>query len=182
MSTFGGPPRSPTQTTPGQHAPPQETTPAQQATVPVARDSPTPPRVGRDRAASSRPASMIGGYQPPLMDTQDTLPELSPIFGFLNSHSNKLYQEGYFLKLNDLDTGRCIWGRRSAGTDTLCRGQTVRRSLVDRMLRPACGHGALPLGCGSSRLCGPRWRGGAYIYQPFRCNDQDGMLGSLKQH
>ena len=47
---------------------------------------------------------MIGGYQPPLMDTQDTIPELLPIFTFLNSHSNKLYQEGYFLKLNDLDT------------------------------------------------------------------------------
>jgi CCR4-NOT transcriptional complex subunit CAF120 len=44
-------------------------------------------------------------YQPPLMDlAEDTLPELLPIFTFLNSHSNKLYQEGYFLKLNDLDT------------------------------------------------------------------------------
>lgn len=43
--------------------------------------------------------------QPPLMDiAEDTLPELLPIFTFLNSHSNKLYQEGYFLKLNDLDT------------------------------------------------------------------------------
>lgn len=43
-------------------------------------------------------------YQPQLMDlAQDTLPELLPIFSFLNSHSNKLYQEGYFLKLNDLD-------------------------------------------------------------------------------
>lgn len=35
---------------------------------------------------------------------QDVIPELAPIFSFLNSHSNKLYQEGYFLKLNDLDT------------------------------------------------------------------------------
>ncbi|KAF2096658.1 hypothetical protein NA57DRAFT_14460, partial [Rhizodiscina lignyota] len=35
---------------------------------------------------------------------QDTLPELQRIFTFLNSHSNKLYQEGYFLKLHDLDT------------------------------------------------------------------------------
>ena len=32
-------------------------------------------------------------------------PELLPIFSFLNSHANKLYQEGYFLKLNDLDNG-----------------------------------------------------------------------------
>ncbi|MCJ1287464.1 hypothetical protein MMC26_006816 [Xylographa opegraphella] len=48
---------------------------------------------------------MIGAYQPPLMEiAQDTLPELQPIFTFLNSHSNKLYQEGYFLKLNDLDS------------------------------------------------------------------------------
>jgi CCR4-NOT transcriptional complex subunit CAF120 len=43
-------------------------------------------------------------YQPPVTDVaQDTLPELQPIFTYLNSHSNKLYQEGYFLKLNDLD-------------------------------------------------------------------------------
>jgi CCR4-NOT transcriptional complex subunit CAF120 len=42
------------------------------------------------------------------MDTaKDTLPELLPIFTFLNSHANKLYQEGYFLKLNDLDTSEC---------------------------------------------------------------------------
>ncbi|KAK4162057.1 hypothetical protein QBC43DRAFT_336600 [Cladorrhinum sp. PSN259] len=35
--------------------------------------------------------------------TQETLPELQPIFTLLNSHSNKLYQEGYFLKLDDQD-------------------------------------------------------------------------------
>ncbi|KAF7506628.1 hypothetical protein GJ744_011560 [Endocarpon pusillum] len=61
----------------------------------------TPPRTRTERS-SSRPGSMV--YQPPLMDTpRDTLPELLPIFTFLNSHANKLYQEGYFLKLNDLD-------------------------------------------------------------------------------
>jgi CCR4-NOT transcriptional complex subunit CAF120 len=38
--------------------------------------------------------------------TRDTEPELIPIFQYLNSHANKLYQEGYFLKLNDLDTSR----------------------------------------------------------------------------
>jgi CCR4-NOT transcriptional complex subunit CAF120 len=44
-------------------------------------------------------------YQPPQTEiAHDTLPELMPIFTFMNSHSNKLYQEGYFLKLNDLDT------------------------------------------------------------------------------
>lgn len=53
-------------------------------------------------------------YQPPVMDVaQDTLPELLPIFTFLNSHSNKLYQEGYFLKLNDLDTRMYIWWRNT---------------------------------------------------------------------
>lgn len=45
---------------------------------------------------------MIQTYQPPLMDvSEDTLPELQPIFTYLNTHGNKLYQEGYFLKLDD---------------------------------------------------------------------------------
>ncbi|KAK4128374.1 hypothetical protein N657DRAFT_560840 [Parathielavia appendiculata] len=35
--------------------------------------------------------------------TEQTLPELQPIFTLLNTHSNKLYQEGYFLKLDDQD-------------------------------------------------------------------------------
>lgn len=61
--------------------------------------------VARTRArADSRPTSIFQAYQPPMMEVaKDTLPELQPIFSFLNSHSNKLYQEGYFLKLNDLD-------------------------------------------------------------------------------
>lgn len=46
---------------------------------------------------------MVQTYQPPTMETQDTIPELLPIFNYLNSHANKLYQEGYFLKLHDLD-------------------------------------------------------------------------------
>lgn len=36
--------------------------------------------------------------------TEDVVPELLPIFSFLNSHANKLYQEGYFLKLEDQNT------------------------------------------------------------------------------
>ncbi|RSL55751.1 hypothetical protein CEP53_006987, partial [Fusarium sp. AF-6] len=61
----------------------------------------TPPR----RRSSSRPPSMVLAHQPPIMDiTEDTIPELQPIFSFLNSHSNKLYQEGYFLKLDDQNT------------------------------------------------------------------------------
>ncbi|KAI0913197.1 hypothetical protein F4823DRAFT_84751 [Ustulina deusta] len=55
--------------------------------------------------SSSRPLSMVQTYQPPRMDvTEDTIPELQPIFTFLNSHANKLYQEGYFLKLDDQNT------------------------------------------------------------------------------
>ncbi|KJZ72592.1 hypothetical protein HIM_07951 [Hirsutella minnesotensis 3608] len=55
--------------------------------------------------STSRPLSMIQAYQPPLMDiNEDTIPELQPIFTFLNTHSNKLYQEGYFLKLDDQNT------------------------------------------------------------------------------
>jgi len=57
---------------------------------------------------------MIQTYQPPVMEvSQDTLPELQRIFTFLNSHSNKLYQEGYFLKFHDTDTrGRPAPDRR----------------------------------------------------------------------
>lgn len=48
---------------------------------------------------------MVQTYQPNQVDvSQDTPPELAPIFSYLNSHSNKLYQEGYFLKLHDLDS------------------------------------------------------------------------------
>nr|POE49424.1 protein skg3 [Quercus suber] len=65
----------------------------------------TPSRARGDSRVGTRPVSMIQTYQPPQMDVaQDTPPELQPIFSFLNSHSNKLYQEGYFLKLHDLDT------------------------------------------------------------------------------
>lgn len=58
-----------------------------------------------DSRASVRPMSMIQTYQPPVMEvSHDTLPELQRIFMFLNSHSNKLYQEGYFLKFHDTDS------------------------------------------------------------------------------
>lgn len=59
--------------------------------------------------SSSRPLSMVQAYQPPVMDVnEDTIPELQPIFTFLNSHGNKLYQEGYFLKLDDQNTCECL--------------------------------------------------------------------------
>jgi CCR4-NOT transcriptional complex subunit CAF120 len=48
---------------------------------------------------------MLVTYQPPMMDLNgDTPPELAPVFTFLNNHATKLYQEGYFLKLHDLDS------------------------------------------------------------------------------
>ncbi|RAL08196.1 PH domain protein [Aspergillus homomorphus CBS 101889] len=57
-----------------------------------------------ERRISSRPGSTSFSHNPPLVEfSQDTPPELQPIFGHLNSHANKLYHEGYFLKLNDLD-------------------------------------------------------------------------------
>ena len=69
----------------------------------ISTASPNPPRNRNETRTSSRPSSMIQTYQPPVMDVGDTIPELLPIFTYLNSHSNRLYQEGYFLKLNDLD-------------------------------------------------------------------------------
>ena len=47
---------------------------------------------------------MIQTYHPHLMDTNNAIPELQPIYTLLNSHANKLYQEGYFLKLDDQNT------------------------------------------------------------------------------
>lgn len=61
------------------------------------------PNLGR--RAASRPTSM--SMPPGQIDmSQETPPELQPVFSYLNSHSNKLYQEGYFLKLHDLDSRR----------------------------------------------------------------------------
>ena len=39
---------------------------------------------------------------------QDIPPELQRILSYLNAHTNKLYQEGYFLKLHDLDSRKAI--------------------------------------------------------------------------
>lgn len=127
ISQWGGAPRSPTPSS----APPSPTvaqSPTKQQvdanTVSItpssstqnfdryntASSSPTTQQRNRaDSRPSSRPVSMIQTYQPPLMEVaQDTLPELQPIFTYLNSHSNKLYQEGYFLKLHDLDSRKLL--------------------------------------------------------------------------
>ncbi|KAI9727941.1 MAG: hypothetical protein M1828_005346 [Chrysothrix sp. TS-e1954] len=112
-----GPPRSPA------HSPPSPSSPS----APLHQDFPqkngssadvssAKPRPSEDGTgvtprprASSRPASrrdsLAQAYQPPVMEiNEDTPAELQPIFTYLNSHSNKLYQEGYFLKLHDLDS------------------------------------------------------------------------------
>lgn len=69
------------------------------------RESPQRRENVQGNRVSSRPLSMVQTYQPPLMElSHDTLPELQPIFTYLNSHGNKLYQEGYFLKLDDQNT------------------------------------------------------------------------------
>ncbi|KAI9894939.1 MAG: hypothetical protein M1814_000159 [Vezdaea aestivalis] len=110
MSHFSTSSRSPTPTHNTRQALDEVSTSSQNNLIGSTRDSPPLPRQRTDRPPS-RPTSMIQTYNPPLMEVaQDTLPELQPIFSFLNSHSNKLYQEGYFLKLNDLDS----YGRPNA--------------------------------------------------------------------
>ena len=105
MSAFGGPPKSPGATsTPTSQPPLQEVASSSAPLAGPTQDSPSSRKTRTERSAS-RPLSMVQAYQPPLVEiAQDTIPELQPIFSFLNSHSNKLYQEGYFLKLNDLDS------------------------------------------------------------------------------
>ncbi|KAF2730162.1 hypothetical protein EJ04DRAFT_474259 [Polyplosphaeria fusca] len=111
----GGSPHRRTPSSTGQSpAPPSPAPPSPSAKQPMASETPTdnfdysssPGGQQRvDSRPSSRPMSMIQTYQPPMMEvSQDTLPELQRIFTFLNSHSNKLYQEGYFLKFHDTDS------------------------------------------------------------------------------
>lgn len=65
----------------------------------------TAPPTAKPYSSSPRPQSMLFAYTPPIPDiaTENTLPELQPIFSFLNKHAHKTYHEGYLLKLNDLD-------------------------------------------------------------------------------
>lgn len=127
------------------------------------------PRVQRERAPS-RPMSMVQTYQPPLMDvSQDTLPELQPIFTFLNSHSNKLYQEGYFLKLDDQNTRMYHLIFECPFSKTLHRGKGQRRSNMDRMLRTTCRNSLVIMGCSGARCSRSRRGGSAQIHKLDRC-------------
>ncbi|KAL2823184.1 hypothetical protein BDW59DRAFT_149051 [Aspergillus cavernicola] len=71
-------------------------------------DTPSPldgsPSSKADRRMS-RPGSTVFSHNPPFMHlAEDTPAELQRIYSYLNSHTNKLYYEGYFLKLSDLET------------------------------------------------------------------------------
>ncbi|KAF4124053.1 CCR4-NOT transcriptional complex subunit CAF120 [Geosmithia morbida] len=62
-----------------------------------------PPAVGP--LVYQNPLRPFHTYQPRTMEVnENTIPELQPVFSYLNSHSNKLYHEGYFLKLDDQNT------------------------------------------------------------------------------
>ncbi|KAL2182702.1 hypothetical protein L209DRAFT_601529 [Thermothelomyces heterothallicus CBS 203.75] len=81
--------------------PPSE---GEHAATPTSVDNSPSSSPARRSRRSSRPLSMVQTYHPPVMAVNEqTLPELQPIFTLLNSHANKLYQEGYFLKLDDQD-------------------------------------------------------------------------------
>ncbi|RKF77986.1 putative ph domain protein [Golovinomyces cichoracearum] len=55
--------------------------------------------------SNSKLISKHNVYQQAVINAeQNTPPELQPIFAFLHSHTNKIYQEGYFLKLDDQNT------------------------------------------------------------------------------
>ncbi|KAJ5763527.1 hypothetical protein N7533_002208 [Penicillium manginii] len=116
ISTFGNPKNNDSQkenrkekrksssnVTPAQ-TPPRWQTPSPDTPSPPSELSPVNGSTPRGEGIGSRPASMIFSRNPPLVaQTEDTPPELSPIFTYLNIHTNKVYQEGYFLKLNDQD-------------------------------------------------------------------------------
>lgn len=112
ISAFGGPKnndsekenrKSSNNVTPAQ-TPPRYDTPSPGTPSPPTEPASMGGATPRGDGISARPASTIFSRNPPLMThAEDTPPELSPIFSFLNIHTNKVYHEGYFLKLNDQD-------------------------------------------------------------------------------
>lgn len=72
----------------------------------------------RNRSSSGRPLSaLFPTHQVSVADAErqpTTELELEPVFGHFNTQSNKLYYEGYLLRLNDLDS--CKFGSDSAHT------------------------------------------------------------------
>lgn len=85
-----------------------------QPSVSASSTIPSPP-VTKSSAfrSSSRNGHMPFGthwnVQPSVLGVaHETPPELQPILSFLSNHSKKLYTEGYFLKLTDLNPGMLI--------------------------------------------------------------------------
>lgn len=128
---------------------------------------------GRNRSNSGRPLSIVQTFQPPIMDVgDDTIPELLPIFTFLNSHSNKLYQEGYFLKLDDQNTralARAYFVSLFVPSNNFCRWTPQPRQDVDRVLCSARRHCIVTMGRRRTGRSRRGWRGAAEIHQPDRC-------------
>ncbi|KAL5412068.1 hypothetical protein PMIN03_003758 [Paraphaeosphaeria minitans] len=118
------------------------------ASLDTREHSPSPePHALPDQRRSSRPLSMIQTYQPSVMEIgQDTLPELQRIFTFLNSHSNKLYQEGYFLKFHDTDSRTSISPTTHACETDSCRWPPRSRPRLAGVLCPAGGHHPVVVG------------------------------------
>jgi len=76
--------------------------------------------------AESRAAGLYSPLNNPLNKEQEKPPvELELIFSLLNSQSNKLYHEGYFLKLDDLDSSRWnfFWFTNEMKTDDISEGR-----------------------------------------------------------
>lgn len=81
----------------------------QEVPAPASRDN-NPTNGKKPDRGSSRPVSTLLQQQQqlPSMDAGgEALPELEPILSYLNNQSGKLYYEGYFFKLNDLDNRAC---------------------------------------------------------------------------
>ncbi|KAL5338997.1 hypothetical protein BJX70DRAFT_181476 [Aspergillus crustosus] len=124
LSSFGGSSRktnperrakASANNTPSRHETPSPDTPSP-------HDA-SPSQLSKAERRMSRPGSTLFTHNPPFMQlAEDTPAELQRIFSYMNSHSNKLYYEGYFLKLNDLETN----GRPSADRQWLeCYAQLV---------------------------------------------------------
>jgi hypothetical protein len=122
LSSFGGSSRkaSPDRSNRASNPPSRFDTPSP--------DTPSPHDGSPSKAdrRMSRPGSTVFSHNPPFMQlAEDTPAELQRIFSYLNSHTNKLFYEGYFLKLNDLDNSRYYLLHTSFVTD-LRRWPAVR--------------------------------------------------------
>ncbi|EPS39431.1 hypothetical protein H072_6768 [Dactylellina haptotyla CBS 200.50] len=84
-----------------------DTFPSNHATPPT--DSPAPVTPAR-RMSQSRPQSVInpfmmsnGASPTAAVSSEDILPEMVGVFRYLSEHAQKVYHEGYFQKLNDMN-------------------------------------------------------------------------------